>query len=230
MKALLLAVFVLALAAPALAFDDVSYAVVNGDVYDWETLQPVGGALVAVNSTPARSMLAWPNYSFELPRGDYRIHATLTVNGSKLSADENVSLNSSEAFAVNLLLTPEYDDIPDLPDLSDDVSFGSSGYLLVIAAAAVVVACLLFRRKKEPSVARMSEISPLGASPAKLYYESELQVLASFVGQKGEATKKELCAELRLSEAKLDLMLAELERRGQVSVSGSGRGAMVRKI
>lgn len=46
-------------------------------------------------------------------------------------------------------------------------------------------------------------------------------------GQRGRITQKELCSRLKCSDAKVSLMLADLEKRGLIEKVKQGRGNVV---
>ena len=74
---------VLALVVPAVA--DNSTATVHGEVYGWDTFEPLENAVVDVNSTPTQSMVAkYGLYSFELEPGNYSITARYYQNNTLL--------------------------------------------------------------------------------------------------------------------------------------------------
>ena len=84
---------VLALVVPAVA-DSNSTATIHGEVYGWDTFEPLENAVVDVNSTPSQSMVAkYGLYSFKLAPGNYSITAryyqnsTLTLFGRRNCPD-----------------------------------------------------------------------------------------------------------------------------------------------
>lgn len=62
----------------------------------------------------------------------------------------------------------------------------------------------------------------------KLPLPSDLQEVMDIIrGQRGRITQKELCSRLKCSDAKVSLMLADLERRGFIEKFKKGRGNVV---
>lgn len=98
---------VLALVGPALAN---STATVHGEVYGWDTFEPLENAVVDVNSTPSQSMVAkYGLYSFELVPGDYTITARYYQNSTLIySAEETVKIKDEGKYVIDLLLLPVY--------------------------------------------------------------------------------------------------------------------------
>lgn len=87
-----------------------STATIHGEVYGWDTFEPLENAVVEVNSTPAQSMVAkYGMYSFELEPGDYLIKASYYQNSTLIySADETVKIIGEGSYVFDLLLLPVY--------------------------------------------------------------------------------------------------------------------------
>jgi uncharacterized membrane protein len=99
---------VLALVLPAAA--DNSTATVHGEVYSWDTFEPLENAVVNVNSTPSQSMVAkYGMYSFELEPGNYSITARYYQNNTiTYSAAETVTIKGGGSYVLDILLLPVY--------------------------------------------------------------------------------------------------------------------------
>jgi uncharacterized membrane protein len=99
---------VLALVLPAAA--DNNTATVHGEVYSWETFEPLENAVVDVNSTPTQSMVAkYGMYSFQLEPGNYSITARCYQNNTiTYSATETVTIKGGGSYVLDILLLPVY--------------------------------------------------------------------------------------------------------------------------
>jgi uncharacterized membrane protein len=109
---------IFALVVPAVA--DNNTATVHGEVYGWDTFEPLENAVVDVNSTPAQSMVAkYGSYSFELEPGNYSITARYYQNDTlTYSATETLTIkNGGGSYVLDLLLLPVYSE--ELMDSSD---------------------------------------------------------------------------------------------------------------
>jgi uncharacterized membrane protein len=95
------------LAVPAAAD---STATIHGEVYGWDTFEPLENAVVEVNSTPSQSMVAkYGVYSFELEPGDYLITANYYQNSTLIySAEKTVKIKGEGSYVFDLLLLPIY--------------------------------------------------------------------------------------------------------------------------
>jgi uncharacterized membrane protein len=98
---------VLALIGPALAS---STATVHGEVYGWDTFEPLENAVVEVNSTPSQFMVTkYGMYSFDLMPGDYTITARYYQNSTlTYSAEETIKIKNEGKYVLDLLLLPVY--------------------------------------------------------------------------------------------------------------------------
>lgn len=120
-------------AGPALAD---STSTIHGEVYGWDTFEPLENSVVEVNSTPAQSMVAkYGLYSFELEPGNYLIKASYYQNSTLVySAEKTVKVVGEGSYVFDLLLLPVYSEelmdsseeivIPENPDV-DNASVGN---------------------------------------------------------------------------------------------------------
>ncbi|AKB74754.1 hypothetical protein MSLAZ_1493 [Methanosarcina lacustris Z-7289] len=94
-------------AGPALAD---STSTIHGEVYGWDTFEPLENAVVEVNSTPVQSMVAkYGLYSFELEPGDYLLKASYYQNSTLIySAEKTVKIVGEGSYVFDLLLLPVY--------------------------------------------------------------------------------------------------------------------------
>jgi LPXTG-motif cell wall-anchored protein len=103
---------VFALVVPAFA-DNNNTATVHGEVYGWDTFEPLENAVVSVNSTPSQSMVAkYGTYSFELEPGNYSITAKYYQNNTTTySATEPIMIKGGGTYVLDLLLLPVYSEV-----------------------------------------------------------------------------------------------------------------------
>lgn len=87
-----------------------STATIHGEVYGWDTFEPLENAVVEVNSTPVQSMVAkYGLYSFELEPGDYLLKASYYQNSTLIySAEKTVKIVGEGSYVFDLLLLPVY--------------------------------------------------------------------------------------------------------------------------
>jgi uncharacterized membrane protein len=193
-------------------------ATISGTAYD-ESLDKMSNVIVEINTVPKQTFVAKNGeYSFEVPKGNYIIEARF----EDYYAKENAIVETEGRYIIDLILFPE---LEEMPPVDEDIGSGiieekpATSYIfliigLIIGAAIVLffVICTLAKRKKKQK-AELSE---------------DLQDLIRIIKkQGGRATQKEIRKEIPLSEAKISLMIAELEHKGIVEKIKKGRGNIV---
>jgi uncharacterized membrane protein len=217
MRFLLLAMLLLVIPADA--------AIIQGKVYSWETLDILKNAVVEINTTPPqRYVAADGSYSFTVPPGVYSIKAYYMKNGRiQLETEEIVSIDTEGEFVLDLILFPPLPQIetPVEPEfyLVDE---GPNYYLYavpLILALIVIAAAYFYRRKIKTGIVQPETEEPL---PEELN-----EVLEEIKKVGGRITQKELRKRLGYSEAKMSLIIADLERRGVIEKVKKGRGNII---
>ncbi len=218
MRFLLLAMLLLTLAIPADA------AVIQGKVYSWETLDILKNAVVEINTTPPQRYVAVDgSYSFTVPPGVYSIRAYYMKNGKiQLETEEVVSIDTEGEFVLDLILFPPLPQIETPVEPEFYLVDGGSNYFVyaipLVLAIIVVAAAYIYRRKTAEIVQPEAE-EPL---PEELN-----EVLEEIKKVGGRITQKELRKRLGYSEAKMSLIIADLERRGVIEKVKKGRGNII---
>lgn len=225
-------------------------ATVHGVIYEWGTFEPLDNVIVEVNSTPPQSMLArYGLYSFNLLPGDYVISASYYRNSTLVRyTQEEITITGSGDYVIDLILLPAYDDegldeaefteLDELADLAEDEDINSFSYgtlsLLILTALAFAAGTYLLsvRRKARPVQAEDEihyadeTIPDMDAGYAAL--PDDLREMVSVISRNGgRITQKDLRGALKHSEAKVSLMISDLEDRGIVRKFKKGRGNVV---
>ncbi|MFH1637834.1 MAG: hypothetical protein ABIB71_05400 [Candidatus Woesearchaeota archaeon] len=197
-------------------------AVIHGNIYDI-SLELQENIIVEVDSSPKQTMVAkGGSYSFELPEGKYTITARSIEEGEILSsAEEFIEVNQDGNYVLDLILFESFEEDEALLEeaISDvDTSIIEEDKLLlwpfitsaIILIALIIVLCKI-RKKKAP----IEEDPYLGK-------------MISFIKKEGgRATQKEIRKALGLSEAKISLMVAQLEHEGKLKKIKKGRGNII---
>ncbi|MBS3118222.1 hypothetical protein J4417_00905 [Candidatus Woesearchaeota archaeon] len=202
-----------------------SAATIYGTVYDLELSKLK--AIVEINTQPQQKMLSVDGvYTFNVPLGNYIIKSYV----GELVAEENVSIVNEGDYILDLFLFPETDESDPLNDADFNFFGENNGKSLawlwtltgvfVLAVAGVLVYLFLGKRKKEPVHAELKE---------ELKVEDPLlkQVLEEIRKENGRITQKDLRRKFPMSEAKISLVLTELEHKGQIEKVKKGRGNVI---
>lgn len=180
---------------------------VYGDIYE-NNLEKLNKTVISVEGGFSYQLVTdKANYSIFLPEGEYTISASATDgSGSALRAEERVKVGPEDQ-RMDLVLKPMMD-------------IGQLG--LLVAFLLVVMVSIWSNRH------RLMKPKPQ-AKPAELDGDAK-SVLKLLDGFEGRATQKELKEALRFSDAKLSLILTELEHLGKIKKFKRGRANIIRKL
>jgi len=207
-------------------------ATIYGTTYDWSTLEPLNDCIIEVNSTPAQQLISKDgNYSFHLPIGSYEITAKYYENNSLLlESTDKVSVVSDGNYLMDIIMFPAIDLGEPLfnetdPNLDEQYLFTNQDnwlnlvfFAIVLAVVILLVASKIRTRKEEPA--------PIEERPGRLSKEAK-QVL-EIIQKEQRTTQKELRKKLPWSEAKVSLIVADLEERGLIKKIKKGRGNILK--
>ena len=213
-------------------------AILQGTIYNAE-LEPEPGVLVEINSTPAQRFLSRDGrYSLEAPAGEY----LLTAQKEEIVVSEPVRLPAEGTFVYDLFLIPEFSEEDDLWRLTEEelVDAGADSFPWQYIVAAVILLLLgyrfyrarkkygplwKFRKRMKEEAAKTSEQHKEELAGEPGYIEKAVEIIKR---HDGRITQKELRKEmLYLSEAKISLLLTELEHKGRIEKIKKGRGNVV---
>jgi len=194
-------------------------AVIHGKIYSWEDFSILPNTVVTINTTPEQRVVSDDgSYSFNVSLGNYRIEAFYYINGElKYYASENITVRTEGSYNIDLLLFPVLPEINNsLGEINFEVSVEERNYILYpifIAIAILIFAYFKLRIRKRD---------------VKKDVPEDLKMLVEEIKKAGgRVTQKELRERLKISEAKLSLMLADLERRGVIEKVKKGRGNII---
>jgi uncharacterized membrane protein len=200
-------------------------AVIHGTVYDLD-LNAVSQAVVEINTVPNQVMVAKNGtYSFNVPQGNFVISANLPKLG--LSTSEEITVKQEGSYILDLILFPDISEEESLMNESLDVVVyeepSAPQYWMwaipVLVLLAVVAAVYWKKHRKGPSGEHKQS-----AAKAK----PDLAEIIAFIRKEGgRTTQKELRKAIPYSEAKISLMIAELESKGKVKKIKKGRGNII---
>ena len=199
-------------------------AKLHGTIYDI-SLEKVSNVMVEVNSSPTQRVISKEgNYEFEIPIGSYKI-TTKQVKGNitLASAEEIIFIIDDGSYVLDLFLFPSLEEEESLLNETnltiDDEYFKTTNYLLIIVVLLLIIliamlSILYFRsKKKQPIVVEGAE---------------DIQRVISIIkSQGGRTTQKEIRKHMPLSEAKVSLLISELESKGIIEKIKKGRGNII---
>jgi uncharacterized membrane protein len=226
-------------------------ATVHGVIYEWGTFEPLENVIVEVNSTPSQSMLArYGLYSFNLAPGNYVISASYYHNNALVySAQEEIIIKGSGDYVMDIIFLPtfydpdmdetEFTELNELADLAEDTEMGKNSFsygtlsMIIVTALAFVAGAHLLAARRKVNLARKEEILPADEASFSLSdghnaLPDDLREVVYVISRHGgRITQKDLRGALKHSEAKVSLMVSDLENRGIVQKFKKGRGNVI---
>jgi len=235
-----------------------SGAILHGTVYDSDTLDTVDKAIVRVDTSPEQLMVAENGeYSFFLPNGNYTIKAQSgqleASEGIIIEGDGNFTLDlllfpSDDFFPPDENLSEELIG----KELEEELPAGivsnatppareETGLIPILQTIIMVLAfaalLYLFWKKRQPEkhVEKKGEIGktrkPARVAPKTIVLEPEQKEALKLLKISGGAiTQKDLRAKMPYSEAKVSLIVTELEGMGLARRFKQGRGNIIKLV
>ncbi len=214
MKRFLAAIMALAI-LPSLA----SAASIGGTVYDMSLEK--ASAVVSIDTVPKQQSVAvGGEYSFGVPAGSYTLTAS-TVSGD-LAAEESITVEAEGEYVLDLILFPTFEEERELIEEAEGFDLGEArpadySLLMLAGIIAIIIALVLIGMK----VRKLKPVQPKPLSP-------DLDRAVRFIRRHGgRVNQKDLRREFRLSEAKISLMVTEMESMGLVKRIKKGRGNVI---
>ncbi|MCS7143397.1 MAG: MarR family transcriptional regulator [Archaeoglobaceae archaeon] len=210
MRAIL--VLILLILVSSNAFADTIY----GKVYRWDTLEPIKAVVSIKNGFEQRTVAEDGSYTFEVEPGNY----TIIARSGPLVAVENVTVKGKVLFDLILFPEIEINELPEIPEMEEVIEEDYSWLAIAISLTGIIFIYILKRRYSKKGSEKLSE--DIEVIPDDLRAVIEL-----IKAEGGRITQKELRKRLGYSEAKISLIIADLERRGLVEKMKKGRGNII---
>lgn len=217
-------------------------ASIHGTIYDL-SLNKINNARVEINTSPRQAIVAQNGvYSFNVPNGKYALKAQLTRKTAVIaSVQENTTISQPGDYALDLILFPEIEEgVEDLRidvngEAIEDSNKNWLWSILIISVLFIIsISYVFYTPNKRKKIAEQikTEESPEKDKKDDEYGNDELnhelnQILKIIKQEGGRATQKDIRKQIPLSEAKISLMIAELEHKGVVEKIKKGRGNII---
>ena len=186
-------------------------AEVHGSIFS-PYLEKLNGVIVEVNTQPKQTLVSDGTYSFNLPEGEYTISAVYDKE-EQYSIEENITITSDGEFNLDLILfpsIPEEELIEDSIDIPEELTSLSSIWVYVLIAWLVLIFVILYL---------MKSAKKLGSD-----LDEELDEVIKFIKEAGgRVTQKDIRSKFPWSEAKISLIITELEDKKLIKKIKKGR-------
>jgi len=225
--------------APAATAQE-NMATVHGTIYDLWTFTPLENVVITVYSGSTLSMQTVAlngTYSLSLLPDNYTIIAK-HYNGNTLTYDdeENITLHENENLALDLIMFPTFEEnaLPEnyeyiLPELGEAEARSMLLALVAISVIVIAGAAVFYYAKIYPKKKLVGAKKVEGPPPVKVVGlpDDLKEVMDVIRASGGRINQVELRQKLPYSEAKVSLMIADLEDRGLVRKIKKGRGNII---
>ncbi len=213
-------------------------ATLHGTIYEWSDFEnPLKNAILEVNSTPAQYVVATTGtYSFNLSTGTYRLTARYYRNNVlDFITEEIIVVDSEGDFIHDLLLFPptdsEYEYLGDI-NLSNDIDIKNDDDLtniIIILISLISISAVFLWIKHRKAKPRETTPHPVLSENrnAKELPEDIRDLYEIILKTGGRITQKDLRKNTKWSEAKISLMLDDLEDRGFIKKIKKGRSNII---
>jgi uncharacterized membrane protein len=194
-------------------------AEITGVVYDY-TLKPMPNVVVSIDTYPKQQILAKDgNYSLQVPPGAYTLSARYEENGVlKHSTEENITVEDEGRYNLDLILFPvisseltEPVEIVVNPGLDQETKNWSMGIALLLFFAFLGFAFWFLKNR----------------SPGPVSEDDTYNQVLEVIRLNKRVTQKEIRSKVPVSEAKISLVIAEMEEQGIVKKYRKGRGNII---
>ncbi len=240
--------FILFFLILALALDFVSAATLHGSIYD-SSYKLLKDVRLEINTTPKQHHVSKNGlYFFYVPLGTYEITAEKYYQKElAYSSKAVVSVLKDGEFGIDIVmeLQPGMEAPPDEEDLGPSlipILRARYGYLfyvgivfgIILLALAVFLIIFFLRKKKTkveeivhvPSSETIPEVKPVEKKVEPVQEQTyDLDNIIKIIKEEGgRATQRDIRGKIPLSEAKVSLMISELESKGKIQKIKKGRG------
>ena len=195
-----------------LILPSVSAAIIQGKVYDLE-LNRLNNVVVEIDTLPKQRIISQQGeYFFNVPQGEYIISARAVIEGFTYLVDEEVSIIDDGEYTIDLFLFPELEDIPYLDVGLDDDKKSPIVYIVAFVMV-ILILVFSFRLGKDKKISLESD--------------GELENIYNLIKKKKRITQREIRKGSSLSEAKISLIITQLEKEGKIQKIKKGRSNVI---
>jgi uncharacterized membrane protein len=228
----------------------VQAAKVYGSIYEWSDLEkPLKNVIVEIEENATRVQYKISSdgaYSFDIAPGSYVLRAKYYINNIlEFSGEEKLQIDKpDESRNLDLIIFPptdlDYEYLGDI-NLSGELEQKEPGnanfnsVIIVILLIALIFLFFLWKNKRKTVIPEQKEIpseppanATISVKNKTIELPEDLRELYDLIQKKGgRTTQKEIRKDAKYGEAKVSLMLADLENRGLVKKIKKGRSNII---
>lgn len=205
-------------------------ATIHGTVYDL-ALQPIDSK-VEINTIPSQTYVTKnATYEFTLSPGRY----VLMANSTEGSAYELVEVVQDGDYTIDMIVAPDidepiyFDQDPEIPTSNLTERLNTAGVIFGIMIVMLVAGFAVYMIARRKSSYRTLEhkdntIHKNNVSEPNNHTTKLNSMVMDIIRKDGRTTQKEIRKSVPYSEAKISLVISELEAEGKIKKIKKGRG------
>jgi len=192
-------------------------ATIYGTIYDL-SLDKAKDVRVEINTEPKQLYVSKNgSYAFNVPNGNYKVEAKQYIgNFLEASVLENITVKDDGNYVLDLILFPSLDEDELEYDIDIIDPFPETRINIQLLILFFVIAFIVFYIIRKVSF------------KAKKEEDTDLEKIIKIINQEGgRTTQKHIRKQIPLSEAKISLMIDDLEHKGVIEKIKKGRGNII---
>ncbi len=194
--------------------------IVSGAVFNI-FLEELNSAIITIDTQPEQTIVSKDGtYSFTLSPGEYTLRAIYYSDNDVYETEQKIEIKEKGNYNIDLILLPSLEKEDQENDEFDIPEQEETAYIkkIIIALATILVATLIYLKK------RKSMVEPEIKSESEDGLDNIVQYLKD---SGGRSTQKDIRRKFPSSEAKISLMLTDLESRGIIKRIKKGRSNVI---
>ncbi len=203
-------------------------ATIYGTIYDL-SLDKAKNIRVEVNTEPNQFYISKNgSYAFNVPSGSYTVKAEQYIgNLLKASVIENITIKDDGTYVLDLILFPvieeELEDDIELIEIPEKKSNFINNFVFIVILLLIIflIYWIYFFKKRKREKGKIID------QEEKVPEDDLKKVIDIIKEEGGRTTQKDIRKKMPLSEAKISLLIAELEHTGKIKKIKKGRGNII---
>jgi uncharacterized membrane protein len=212
----------------------VNAAIVSGSIYDL-ALQKESNIIVEINTLPKQLLVSkGGDYAFNVNPGTYTLYAHTSLSEST----EVLTVTDDGNYTLDIILGESLTDLPDFTLTESDLNVSLDtpndktttnillvAFIIILVIVFLIVGLYFFRHSKKTRSIKEDTLSKnkLDVASNESVDEYEQKIL-NIIKKEKRTTQKDVRKEIPLSEAKISLILTDLEAKGKIRKIKKGRG------
>lgn len=192
-------------------------AYIQGSIYNYN-LDKITDVVVEIDTSPKQRIISKEGeYGFEVSSGRYKINVYSLRTNRSLGSDEVIITGDEGEFKLDLILAPEM-------NADEDSGFNPA---LLAGLFIVLLGIMIFSVSKRAFPIKEHEDEWEEEETELMNWESmtnyKKEIMAIMRENEGKISQKKLRKHFDLSEAKISLLVTELEKEGMIKKVRKGR-------